>query len=137
MPSACRSGLISLSRSCDRKPTKPIAAPTTRIARKVKAVARKKPRFARTGAFGDLSSDCEIIVMADNPLPGPTLEAFGAKWSLEPFPPRLNRRERALVGARLRSLLASLDVVKGRKQRPSRGRGGDRRDHQRLHGQHQ
>ena len=58
---ALRAGLTSTPRNCERKATKPIAAPTNRIAMAPTTAARSHPRGTAATALGVLSSCCKSI----------------------------------------------------------------------------
>src|SRR5580704_14563086 len=77
MPSAWRSGLVSVLRSCDRKTAKPSAI-ATRKASGSTTIARERQRGAREDAFGDLSSDC-VVMRDQRTLPRSILESFSGE----------------------------------------------------------
>src|SRR3954447_6041402 len=110
MPSALLAGPLSVPRTCDRKPTKPSAAPTNRIASVATMVTRNHPRGA--GASG-LWSACECIGLKSNAFSGEVESVEGARFLHSQTAPSINFIERG-------------------EQRASGGSRGDRRDHHRL-----
>src|SRR5689334_13726655 len=120
MPSARRSGLASLLRSCDRKTMKPSATAATNASGST-TNARGRRRGAREDAFGDLSSDC-VVMRDQKTLPRPIVESFSGEVE---------------SGEATDGPKPSFNVIKGGEQRAARGPGGDCRNHERLRRQHQ
>src|SRR6266702_2402649 len=154
MPSALWSGLISAPCICERKPTKPTAAPTNTIASAATIVARSQLRGATIGAFRDLSSEYGLMCCW-RPSPhsawsGMTFlriviplhlffehNLFGKP--VPTFPDHALKRFQtkwSLAGAVFMQT-ASVDLVQRGEQRTPRCPGGDRRDQRSLRRQRQ
>src|SRR6266568_1373254 len=135
MPSALRAGLTSTPRNCDRKPTKPTAAPTKAIASVATMVARSHPRGRAAGPFGDVSSDGKLMWFWWSS-PHAILEGFWAKWS--PVWRYVLTRFLDANRCPLRSkTLWLLDIIQRGEQRSPRGPGRNCGDQHRLRRQRQ
>src|SRR4051794_20068767 len=115
MPSALRAGFISLPRSCVRNATKPMPAPTRPSASVATTAARSQPRGGAAVVSGDFLSGSRLM-RCWRASPVAILEGFAAMWS---------------------PVWPSIDVIKRGKQRPPGRPGRNRRNRQRLDGQHQ
>src|SRR5712691_2905071 len=159
MPSAWWSGLISAPCICERKPTKPTAAPTNTIASAATIVARSRLRGATIGAFRDLSSEYGLMCCwrpsphsvwrGTNRHPAPsfclsmisaqTLRVCREGKPVPTFPDHALKRFQtkwSLAGAVFMQT-ASVDLVQRGEQRTPRCPGGDRRDQRSLRRQRQ
>src|SRR4051794_18339338 len=129
MPSALLEGLTSIARNCDRKPTKPIAAPTNTIASAATMVARSQPRGGAATASG-FWSDRELISCQVFSCQVFSAKSFHIKSSAFSDEGESAKRWRRYASRPQQP--PSVDIVQRGEQRSPRRPRRDRRDQHRL-----